>query len=166
MTDPIEGLMTIAEIAITLAGFSGLIAAIRVREEWTTQDRFRLIYILLFCFLVVICALLPIFTAAFFSDPSSAWKLSCGIYGVVNATLVVRVLWKRVKGEYVFSNPAISYPLTIVAFGVTCVALLAGAGVAVEASPSLLGLVLMWGIVAPAAFFILALQAMWSPYEQ
>ena len=158
--------MTIDEIAITLDGFSGLIAAIRVQAEWTPQDRFRLIHILLFCFLVVICALLPIFSSAFFVDPSSAWKLSCAIYGVCNATLVVRILWKRVKGEYVFSNPATSYPLTLVAFGVTSVALLAGAGVAVEASPSLLGLILIWGIVAPAAFFILALQAMWNSNEK
>ena len=164
MIDPIEGLMTIAEIAITLAGFSGLMAAFRAKEAWTPLEQMRLINILLFCFIVVICALLPIFTTSYFSDSSDPWRLSCFLFGLSYGFLVLRLLWKSLQGEFRFSQ-RISYVLSIVAVGVIVVAVTTGLGVGFKATPSLLGLILMWGLVAAGSFFILSLQIIWGPRD-
>jgi len=166
MTDPIEGLMTIAEIAITIAGFSGLIAVFRPKENWSPQERFRLVNILFFCFGIVICSLFPIFSAEYFENKQDVWEVSCLLYALIYGVLVIRIVWITYRGEYVHTNPRISYPLTVIALGVIVIAMLAGLGLVIPASPSLLGLILMWGIVASGLFFILSLVALWDDRKE
>jgi hypothetical protein len=159
---PSDQLSTLAEIAITLAGFSGLIAAFRSREAWDATEKVRLLNILVLCFAVVLCATLPTFLANYFEDAELPWRISCFVYGSVQLVIVIRFFsglfyhsWKPVALW-------LSGPIGLFALVVAVVSLGSALGVGPRATPSLLGLILIWGIVAAGFQFIFSLQSVWG----
>ena len=55
-----ESLTTFAELAIALAGFTGLLTAFQRRQiTWSDQQRFRIRMLLLVCFAIMAFALTP-----------------------------------------------------------------------------------------------------------
>jgi hypothetical protein len=70
-------LLTVAQIAIGLAGFSAILVALSGKpHQWTAVDAFRIRNILAFTFQSVFLSLVP-FVLAFFSLPQPAlWQVS------------------------------------------------------------------------------------------
>ena len=77
-----DALGTIAEIAIAVAGFSGVAAVLgrRSQGEWTPLDVFRLRALLLSSFSIVVFCFLPIVLDLTALAPSQIWALSSGAW--------------------------------------------------------------------------------------
>jgi drug/metabolite transporter (DMT)-like permease len=86
--DVATALLTLAQVAIGLAGFSAILVALSGKpHQWTPVDAFRIRNILALSFQSVFLSLIP-FVLAFFSLPeSTVWKVSLLIIAI--ATLGV-----------------------------------------------------------------------------
>jgi len=73
--DPYDALQTIAEIAIAIAGFAGIVAVMgrRAGGEWIEPDLFRLHMLLRLSFEVVLFAFLPLVLALASLPAATAW---------------------------------------------------------------------------------------------
>ncbi len=80
--DPQDALTTVAEIAIAIAGFSGVAAVLGRRSagEWAPVDVFRLRLLLRASFAIVILCFLPIVLSSASVAPKMTWALSSGAW--------------------------------------------------------------------------------------
>ena len=76
--EAIESLDTLAEVAITLAGFSGLAAAIRGRpfEVWVPRERFTFWMLFVFSLGALLFALIPSALHHFRLSDDTVWRLA------------------------------------------------------------------------------------------
>ena len=74
--DPTEALTTIAEIAVTLAGFTGIITVMQ-RSEMTGEQIVRILNMLMLCFMIIFGSLLPFVLKAFELNDQRVWSSSC-----------------------------------------------------------------------------------------
>jgi len=82
--DQFEGLQTIAEVGVGIAGFGGIIVAItRGREEWESWDEIRIWGVLVPSISAVLLALLPLGLSSAGLASDALWRLSSGIMVVV-----------------------------------------------------------------------------------
>ena len=93
--DPQDALTTVAEIAIAIAGFSGVAAVLgrRSQGEWTPLDVLRLRMLLRISFSIVIFCFLPIVLLSASIAADSTWALSSAAWlaqFAVNAALFGR----------------------------------------------------------------------------
>jgi hypothetical protein len=90
--DVANALLTFAQLAIGLAGFSAILVALSGKpHQWTAVDAFRIRNILAFTFQSVFLSLIP-FVLAFFSLPASTvWQVSLLILaaGTLGGVLLV-----------------------------------------------------------------------------
>ena len=80
--DPQDALTTVAEIAIAIAGFSGIAAVLGRRSdgEWAPTDVLRLRLLLRASFAIVILCFLPIVLSSASGAPKMTWALSSGAW--------------------------------------------------------------------------------------
>ncbi len=85
-----DALTTVAEIAIAIAGFSGVAAVLGRRSdgEWAPLDVLRLRVLLLTSFAIVILCFLPIILISASIAPKMAWTLSSGTWMVWFGTTI------------------------------------------------------------------------------
>ena len=85
-----ELLMAIAQIAVALAGFSGLIAAIRTAapEGWHPRDVWSLSWMLGASIGALLFALLPAWLALFGMDEAGVFRIASALVCVFTATFV------------------------------------------------------------------------------
>lgn len=78
MPDPFDALFTVAEVAIALAGFSGVVAVLGQRSsgEWSAPDWLRFAMLLAFSFGAVLFSLLPTLVLALGASEPAAWGIS------------------------------------------------------------------------------------------
>lgn len=100
--DVATALLTLAQVAIGLAGFSAILVALSGKpHQWTPVDAFRIRNILALSFQSVFLSLIP-FVLAFFSLPeSTVWKVSLLIIAIATLGGVLLVL----SGVYRLSRP-------------------------------------------------------------
>jgi hypothetical protein len=100
--DVATALLTLAQVAIGLAGFSAILVALSGKpQQWTPVDAFRIRNILALSFQSVFLSLVP-FVLAFFSLPeSTVWKVSLLIIAIATLGGVLLVL----SGVYRLSRP-------------------------------------------------------------
>jgi hypothetical protein len=91
--DIASALLTFAEVAIGLAGFSAILVALSGKpHQWTQVDAFRIRNILAFTFQSVFLSLAP-FVLAFFALPQPLmWQLSLSILAIATLADVLLVL--------------------------------------------------------------------------
>ena len=91
--DVANALLTLAQVAIGLAGFSAILVALSGKPHlWTPVDAFRIRNILAFSFQSVFLSLVP-FVLAFFSLPEpTVWKASLLILAMATLAGVLLVL--------------------------------------------------------------------------
>ena len=91
--DVASALLTVAQVAIGVAGFSAILVALSGKpHQWTPVDAFRIRNILALSFQSVFLSLVP-FVLAFFSLPEpSVWKVSLLILALATLAGVVLVL--------------------------------------------------------------------------
>ena len=96
-------LLTVAQIAIGLAGFSAILVALSgIPLLWTPVDAFRIRNILAFSFQSVFLALIPFVLASFSLPKSTVWKVSPLIIAIAtlgDALLVLSGAYRLSRSE-------------------------------------------------------------------
>lgn len=79
-----EALLTTAEVAITLAGFTGIVAVLgrRGHGEWQPQEQLRLAMLLVSSFAAVLFAMLPIALLGLRVSEAGSWAISSAVLGL------------------------------------------------------------------------------------
>jgi len=91
-------LESIAEVAIALAGFGGIAAGLgyRAREEWSSEDRLRLIALVGLSLAVVFACFLPYVTHHLGS--AAPWRMASALYLPMPTLGVVYHVWFNRRG--------------------------------------------------------------------
>ena len=135
MIDPAELLLCFAEIAVALAGFSGLIVAIRATaaEGWHPRDIWSLSWMMGASVGVLFLALLPLWLSGFDLATPAAYRVSAIVASVYCGGLLIlmptigRVLTRRGYPRRVPFFPAAM--VTILTIGLAAVAAVAAGAV-------------------------------------
>ena len=149
--DVASALLTLAQVAIGLAGFSAILVALSGKpHQWTPVDAFRIRNILAFSFQSVFLSLIP-FVLAFFSLPeSTVWKVSLLIIAIAslgNVLLVLSGVYRLSRPERAVLKAVVVSTVTAILFTMAAVELLAAFGI-VRPAPGVffLGLVVLLGV--------------------
>jgi hypothetical protein len=130
-----ESLDTIAEVAVTLAGFAGLIAALAGASHQDLPPRQRIAFwlVLATSLATLILSFLPRALFNFGLSEPTSWRICCGVLALVNfATLglVIRV-HRSLLAQGISTQFATSYVVLPTPFGVfSLLALATAAGIA------------------------------------
>jgi hypothetical protein len=157
---PIDTLPTVAEIAITLGGFIGLVVAFRPvsAASWSDEESSRVIFVLILCSFILLCALLPFALSGLFTTNSVTWGAPQVIFGTSNLFLIAnmfhRIHTKRISVHF----PLVSWPIFSFWSLLALALLLSGLGVLWPFSPGLLLLCLIWSLLI-GAITLIALMA-------
>jgi len=151
-----DALTTIADIAIALAGFTGLIAVFRSAGNWTSQELARLTTIIAACFACLIAALLPFGLMHFSSSATVVWGIPLAVFAALHLALVgylaAEYRAQRFRPSGMLSHVILTADAVFAVWLMLC-----AAGVFLEPSMGLLILTCIWGIVFPAIGFFLTL---------
>ena len=149
--DVANALLTLAQVAIGLAGFSAILVALSGKpHQWTPVDAFRIRNILAFSFQSVFLSLIP-FVLAFFSLPeSTVWRVALLIIATAtfgNVVLVLSGAYRLAHAERAVLNAVVVSTVTAILFTMAAVELLAAFGI-VRPAPGVffLGLVVLLGV--------------------
>jgi hypothetical protein len=149
--DVANALLTFAQVAIGLAGFSAILVALSGKpHQWTPVDAFRIRNILAFSFQSVFLALTP-FVLAFFSLPERAvWQISLLILATATLGSVLLVLsgvYRLSPSERAVLKAVVVSTVVAILCLMAAVELLAAFGIVRPASGVFfLGLVVLLGI--------------------
>ena len=153
---PDGSLTTIAEIAITLAGFTGLIAVFRSAKAWTSQELSRLGTIIAACFVCLVAALLPFGLAQFSGSGVVVWGIPLTLFGLLHLAIIIYLVAaaraQRFRPSGLVSRIVLSADAIIAVLLV-----MAPTGLLFAPSQGLLILTCIWGLVFPAIGFFLTL---------
>jgi hypothetical protein len=76
--------------------------------------------------------------------------------------IIVRFILGLLRRSWTPAQPWLSIPSALIGFIIGVVSLMAGLGIGLQASPGLLGLILVWGLIAAGLQFVLTLQSVWG----
>ena len=95
-------LVTIAQVAVTLAGFSGVVFALGNRggRTLTAREESGLTHMLLTSFGPVLISLATLVLLNSGMDAELAWRFGCGIIGVFSFTGSTKAMIDEVKGRH------------------------------------------------------------------
>jgi hypothetical protein len=157
---PIETLPTVAEIAITLGGFIGLIVSFRPVSAayWSDEESARVLFVLILCCFILLCALLPFALSAMFPTDSVTWGVPLVIFGVSNLFLIASMVRRIYNNRVNLQFPLVSWPILLFWGLLTLVLLLSGLGVLWPFSPGLLLLGMTWSLLV-GVITLIALMA-------
>jgi hypothetical protein len=90
--DQLENLRTIAEVATTFAGFTGIVVVLGHRSSgaWSASERSTIRILLETSIGTVLFALLPPIILESFSSPFTGWRVSAGLFTAYHLAIVVR----------------------------------------------------------------------------
>jgi hypothetical protein len=149
--DVASALLTFAQVAIGLAGFSAILVALSGKpHQWTPVDAFRIRNILAFSFQSVFLSLVP-FVLTFFSLPeSTVWRVSLLILAIAtlgDVLLTLSGVYRLSRSERAVLNAVVVCTVTAVLCLMGAVELLAAFGIVRPASGVFfLGLVVLLGV--------------------
>jgi hypothetical protein len=157
---PIDALPTVAEIAITLGGFIGLIVAFRPvsASSWSDEESARVVFVLVVCSLILLCALLPFALSGLFSTDWVIWGAPLFIFGTGNLFLIANMFRRIHKKRINIHFPLVSWPILSFWCLLSVALLLSGLGVLWPFSPGLLLLGMIWSLLI-GAITLIALMA-------
>lgn len=161
---PEDVLMSIAEIAIGLAGFSGLVAAFGQRpgQAWKGDQKARIIFLIILSFGMIISALPPYAMSGISDSPALVWGVPMVAYSTVtNLLLVYWIVLSRRHG-YKLQFPLVSIPIVSGAAVLQVAVLLSGLGVILPYSPTLFVFGLLSILLFGANMFLALLHITWS----
>ncbi len=146
---PEDALPTIAEIAITLAGFSSLVAVWRPLSAapWSKQELLRIHGLLISSAVVLLCALLPFGLSGVQSSNGVTWGFPLVIYSIINLGYVALTLRRIFSRELEVTSPRLVWSVLITSGAVNSILLLSGLGILLPHSAGVLVLGLVWGFV-------------------
>jgi len=139
---------TIAEVAITLTGFIGVVVVIKSREE--PFSRLGLATILSTSFGAVMFAFLPELLSGVFNE-AATWRLACGLFGLYHLYLI---LWFQAKQRSIRSNTPVQWVIVFFSFWVVGLKLAVGLGFLLPWAYEVYYLGLLWLIGVAGYLFM------------
>jgi hypothetical protein len=102
-----DTLVLLAELAVAIAGFSGVVVALEARRvsEWSASRRFNLRVLLQVSALVVFFSILPLILERAIAQPAS-WRVALWAYGLVHLADVSSFILRRPPGVVGFRRIA------------------------------------------------------------
>ena len=162
---PEDALTPAAEIAIALAGFTGVIVVFRravPSSGRAAEERLRIQMLLVLCFNLVVCALLPFAISGYSDAPRVIWGVPLFVYAAVNAYQFVGSLGAMRVGGLVPVGRSTAWAAMSGGLIVTIVFTLSAFGVGLEAGPGLLVLGLIWGLLMGGLTLTRSLAFIWQ----
>ena len=150
-------LLTVAEVAIALAGFSSVVAAFGrgAGHAWSAVDRFRLAQMLEHSLAAALFAFVPFCVSHLATDPAAIWATSSGLFAIflVAETGLVVPRMRALGSERESLRPWLSAIMALCAVAALLLQManVFGFGFERQAGPYVIGLVLM--LVASGAQF-------------
>lgn len=147
---PIDILPTIAEVAVTIAGFTAIVVSIRSQRAgtWNAEERIRIIGILTVCGLVAVCAVLPYAISDLSSNENLRWGVPLAVSGMASIIAFAIVVIAAAKRKFEFLLPQLTWPMMAVITGSSTLSILSGTGLWNPYSAGLLLLQLLAMLVA------------------
>lgn len=90
-----DALFTLAEMAVTMIGVSGLVTIFLSRGELQPADRLRFMAILLIGFMAAILAYVPYWLSKYVEDPTLVWRYSSMVATAVICSAVLTTVFTR-----------------------------------------------------------------------
>jgi hypothetical protein len=149
---PVDALPTVAEIAITLSGFIGLIVVFKPvsAASWSDEERARVVFVLVLCSLILLCALLPFALSGLALSDAAIWGAPLLVFGSGNLFLIISMLFRIRAGRVHIQFPLISWPILATWILLTVAILWSGLGLFWPFSPGLLLLGTLWSLLIGA----------------
>lgn len=149
-----EGLYSLAEIAITLAGFTGLLGLFRSSSNPVQGELTRIFYIFIMCFATIVGAFLPPAISTFLPDSDAGWYVSAVYVGLVALAISAWALVQFLTGRVKLSLPIPSYSMAIIS-GLVGITLL-GASLGMISGPvkGFLIIGLLWFLLYSGYIFV------------
>jgi peptidoglycan/LPS O-acetylase OafA/YrhL len=161
---PQDALLSIAEIAIGLAGFSGLVAAFGQRpgHSWKDDQKTRIVFLVILSFAMIIAAILPFALSGINDSPALIWGLPMVAYSVVALTLLVYWIVLARRRNYSLQFPVMSLVIILIAAGLQVLAGLSGLGLIFPFSPVIFVFGLLAILLFSANMFLALLHITWK----
>ena len=157
-----ESLTTFAELAMALAGFTGLLTAFQRKQiAWSEQERFRIRMLLMVCFGIIVFALSP----KIFVDSAVAeermWRLLTIGWSFFAIALCISLIRRVVVGSIQLAMPKSSWSLLIGGLTVHSVTLTGSSFLLWHQGSSALAAGFIWGLMFGGMFFYGTLAIIW-----
>lgn len=161
---PEDALMSIAEIAIGLAGFSGLVAAFGQRQghTWREDQKARIVFLVILSFGMITCALLPFAISGISNSPAWIWGLPMVSYSILALVLLARWVVLSRRHGFKLQFPKVSIPIIGIATVLQVLVMLSGFGIIMPYSAPLFVFGLLSILVFSANMFLALLHITWS----
>ena len=93
----IDTLHTIAQVAITLIGFSGIVVVFgeRTAARWTSEESLRFYVLIAGPLTALACSFVPILLSQLTSDQAAVWRSSNAILGLAHLANMIPFLLNR-----------------------------------------------------------------------
>jgi len=145
---------TIAELALGIVGFSGIVLALRPRVHANPIERVRLVDLLVAGFGVVFMSFLPVLFDTLPFDQATAWRLASFAVAAWFAVGILTAVW-RLRGRV----PAPNVIGSLIGLGLSAALLGVSAGAWLDHAYSIYLAALLWGLFVAAMEFALLLLA-------
>jgi hypothetical protein len=161
---PVDVLQSIAEIAIGLAGFSGLVAAFAQRpgHTWKGDQKVRIVILVILSFGMMIAALLPFALSGISESEAVVWGVPMVSFSTVALFMLGYWAFKARKYGFRLQFPFISLPIIALASTMQIVTLLSGFGLIVPYSPAVLVAGMLSVLLFAATMFLALLHITWN----
>jgi len=161
---PEDSLFAIAEIAIGLAGFSGLVAAFvqHAGQAWQAKQKARIVFLIVISFGTIVAALTPPALSGVSSSPAVIWGVPMIAFSVFCIVLLIRWIMLSRRNGLKLLFPQYSIPIMALAVGLQVAAFLSGIGWMLPYSPTLFVFGFLAILVFGANMFLALLQSIWD----
>ena len=161
---PEDVLQSIAEIAIGLAGFSGLVAAFAQRpgHTWKGEQKARIVILVILSFGMILASFLPFALSGISESRALIWGVPMVAFSALALTILgYWVLVARRRG-YQLQFPFVSIPIIFVASLMQVLAGLSGFGLVFPHSPTVFVFGLLSVLLFAANMFLAMLHITWK----
>lgn len=149
---PESFLPVIADLAVSVAGFTAVIATLRVSQPdpWERHELIRTIGSVSVCLVTIICAALPFSISGFNVNPKLIWAIPLLFSGTANLIILTWFVRQRLAGDFPLIVPWISLPVIGTLTVMSIASIVSGLGLFLPYSSGLLVLQLSWTICVAA----------------
>lgn len=150
-----DNLRTIAEVAIALAGFTGVVIVLGQRSigTWSAAERSAILVLLESSIGAFFFALFPVIVVPSFSAPITGWRLSAGLLTLYHVAAIIRAdIVDRREAARILGRK-LDWGLTIGGLVAICATFIVALGFAAPAAVLIYSLSLLYMLLVGALCF-------------
>ena len=147
---------TIAALAVSIVGFTGIVLALRPRVHADRIDRARLVDLLVAGFGVAFASFLPALLNALLPNEDAAWRLASGVLGAWFTFGILSAFW-RMGG--LGRMPAPNVVGSLIGMGFAVILMVVASGHWIDHAYGVYFAALLWGLLVAAMEFAILLLA-------